>query len=80
MAALDGVSIPEDLLAGIQSAAKAEHRSVDEVVADAVRRYLDDHSWQVLFAYGAEKAKSLGLQDCDVDRLIAESRADQRSQ
>ncbi|MCC6368825.1 MAG: hypothetical protein IT165_35330 [Bryobacterales bacterium] len=80
MAALHDISLPEDLFAAMKHAAEAEQRSVDDVLADAVRRYLDEHSWQELFAYGAERAKSLGLQDADVDRLIAESRANHRGQ
>jgi len=72
------ISLPEELLAGIQSAAEAQHRSVDEVLADAVHRYLEDHSWTALLDYGAERAKALGIEESDVDRLIAESRLEQR--
>ncbi len=73
------ISLPEPLLAEIQSAPQAEHRSVDEVLTDAVKRYVEDRSWTKLLDYGAERAKALGIKESDVDRLIAESRADQRS-
>jgi hypothetical protein len=79
MAAGNNISLPEPLLAEIQSAAEAEHRSVDEVFADAVKRYLEDRSWTKLLGYGAEQARKLGIKESDVDRLIAESRAEQRS-
>ena len=36
MDAAVNISIPESLLAEIENAAKAEHRSVDEVLTDAV--------------------------------------------
>jgi hypothetical protein len=36
------------LLAEIQSAARAEHRSVDEVLIDAVKRYVEERSWTKL--------------------------------
>jgi metal-responsive CopG/Arc/MetJ family transcriptional regulator len=78
MGATNNISLPEPLLAEIRSTAQAEHRSVDEIVADAVKRYVDDHSWTSLLAYGAERAKALGLQESDVDGLIAEYRAEQR--
>jgi len=75
----NNVSLPEPLLAQIQSAAQAEHRSVDEVLTDAVKRYVEEHSWTKLQDYGAERARALGIKESDVDSLIAESRAEQRS-
>ena len=79
MGAANNIVLPEPLLAEIQSAAQAEHRRVDEVLADAVRRYVEDRSWTKLLDYGAERAKALGVQESDVDRLITESRTEQRS-
>jgi hypothetical protein len=78
MATRNNISLPEELLAGIKSAAEAQHRSVDDVLADAVQRYLEDHSWAKLLGYGAERAKALRIEESDVDRLIAESRVEQR--
>jgi hypothetical protein len=79
MGAANNISLPEPLLAEIRSAALAEHRSVDEVLTDAVKRYVEDRSWTTLLDYGAERARALGVKDSDVDRLIAESRAEQHS-
>jgi metal-responsive CopG/Arc/MetJ family transcriptional regulator len=78
MGAAKNISLSEPLLAEIQSAAQAEHRSVDEVLTDAVKRYVEERSWAKLLSYGAERAKTLGIKESDVDRLIAESRAEQR--
>jgi metal-responsive CopG/Arc/MetJ family transcriptional regulator len=77
MHAANNISLPEPLLAEIQSAAHAEHRSVDEVLIDAVKRYIEERSWTKLMGYGTERAKALGLKESDIDRLIAESRAEQ---
>jgi len=79
MGAANNISLPEPLLAEIQIAAQAEHRTVDEVLTDAVKRYVEDRSWTKLLDYGAERAKTLGVKESDVDRLITESRAEQRS-
>jgi metal-responsive CopG/Arc/MetJ family transcriptional regulator len=76
MDAVNNVSLPEPLLAEIQSAAQAEHRGVDEVLTDAVKRYIEERSWTKLLDYGAGRAKALGVKESDVDRLIAESRAE----
>ena len=79
MGAANNISLPEPLLAEIQSAAQAEHRSVDDVLTEAVKRYVEERSWTKLLDYGAERVKTLGVQESDVDRLIAESRAEQLS-
>ena len=72
------MSLPDELLAGIRRAAHAERRRLDEALADAVERYLQDRSWTKLFDYGTERARALDLRESDVDRLIAESRAEHR--
>ena len=79
MSVANNISLPEPLLAEIRSTAQAEHRSVDEVLTDAVRLYVEERSWTKLLDYGAEQAKTLGVKESDIDRLIAESRAEQRS-
>ncbi len=79
MGAANNISLPEPLLAEIQSAAQAEHRSVDEVLTDAVKRYVEERSWTKLLDYGADRARALGVKESDIDRLIAESRSEQRS-
>jgi len=79
MGAANNISIPEPLLAEIRNAAQAEHRSLDEVLTDAVKRYVEERSWAKLLEYGAERAKSLGVTEAEIDRLVAESRAAQRS-
>jgi metal-responsive CopG/Arc/MetJ family transcriptional regulator len=79
MDAANNISLPEPLLAEIRTAALAGHRSVDEVLTDAVKRYFEERSWTKLLDYGAERATALGVKESDVDGLIAEYRAEQRS-
>ena len=79
MSADHQISLPEPLLTEIQKTAEAEHRSVEELVTDAVTRYLEDRSWTRLLGYGADRAKALGLKESDIDRLITESRSENRS-
>jgi metal-responsive CopG/Arc/MetJ family transcriptional regulator len=80
MDAANNISLPEPLLAEIRSAAQAEHRSVDEVLTDAVTRYVEERSWTILLDYGAQRARALGVKESDIDRLIAESRIERRKQ
>jgi putative PIN family toxin of toxin-antitoxin system len=74
----DMVRMPHDLLAEARLAADEEHRTADELIREAVQRYLRDRRWQRLVAYGHEQARKLGLTEADVPRLIAEYRQDQR--
>ena len=66
------------LLAEINAAAEEEHCSSDELVREAVGRYLKDRRWQRLLAYGEQRARSLGLTETDVPRLIEEYRRERR--
>jgi hypothetical protein len=52
---------------------------VDDVLAEAVKRYLEDRSWTRLLTYGAERAAALEIEEQDVERLIAESRAERQN-
>jgi hypothetical protein len=51
---------------------------VAEVLTGAVKLYVEERSWAKLLSYGAERAKALGVQESDIDRLISESRTEQR--
>ena len=75
----ESLKMPSSLLAEVQAAANEEHRSRDELVRDAIERYLRDRRWQRLLAYGEQQARSLGLTDADVPRLIEEYRQEHQS-
>jgi metal-responsive CopG/Arc/MetJ family transcriptional regulator len=70
------ISLPEPLLFEIQNTAQAEHRSADEVVADAMRVYLERQSWRKFVEKNEARARAKGFSEGDVDRLIAETRAE----
>jgi hypothetical protein len=80
MEAATNISLPEPPPAEVRNAARAECRSVDEVITDAVTRYVEDRSWTALPTYGAERAAALGINETGADRLIAESRAEHSGQ
>jgi len=72
------LNISPELLAKLRDAAQEDNRTPDELADEALARYLEERSWQRLYAYGEERARSLGLTEKDVPRLIAEYR--QRNQ
>lgn len=68
------LSLPVGLQAEIEKVARAQERTVNEVLADAVDRYIREKQWQSLKSYGRQKARERGIKTRDVPRLIAESR------
>ena len=71
---IKSLTLPERLRIEIEKVAKAQARSVNDVLAEAVDRYVKDKQWASLKQYGQEKARESGIGEAEVDRLIAESR------
>ena len=78
--AANNISLPEPLLAEIQSAAEAQHRTADELAADAIRQYLEQQSWMQFVERNERRAKAMGITEDDVDRLIKEYRTENRQE
>ena len=70
------VDLPKELVAEAREAAASEKRSLVDVLADAVRKYLDDRKWQNMVESGNRRATRKGLTEEDVPRLVEESRRD----
>jgi hypothetical protein len=71
-------AIPPSLLAEIQAAADEEKRTPEELLREAIERYLENRRWEQLVSYGQQRARELGLTEADVPRLIAESRRERK--
>ena len=76
MATSQQPKLSDEHLAELEKLARAQERSIDDVLADAVGRYIKDKQWEALKRYGRAKSQELGLSESDVPRLIAESRQD----
>jgi metal-responsive CopG/Arc/MetJ family transcriptional regulator len=70
----ENLSLPDGLQTEIEKVARAQARTVNEVLAEAVDRYIREKQWQSLKSYGRQKARERGIKASDVPRLIAESR------
>lgn len=68
------IPVREDLVAEIEKIASAQGRPVEEVLDEALDRYIKDKQWSSLKTYGRAKAKERGLTEADVDTAIAEVR------
>lgn len=70
------IRVSEALMAELQRAADVEQRSPEEVVEDAVERYLRLKRRERLYAYGEGQVERLGIKAEDVPALVKEIRRD----
>jgi predicted transcriptional regulator len=75
----ENLSLPEGLRTEIEKVARAQERTVNEVLTEAVDRYIRAEQWQSLKSYGRQKAREHGIKESGVLRLIAESRREHAS-
>ena len=75
------ITIPPELLSKAQQAAAREHRSMSELMREALRRYLaSDAQWDATVARARARGAALGIvSEADVERLSDEYRRDRRS-
>ena len=78
MATQNSIHVSDELLAQLQAKAHAEGKSVDELAEEALRKGLEESSWQDLMAYGRERGKASGYTEKDVPRVVKEWRREQR--
>ncbi len=63
------------LLEQIEEVAQLQNRKPDEVLEEAVTRYLEERSWVRMLGYGRERGEAVGITTEEgIDRAIAESR------
>ena len=76
MATPNQPQLSDSQLAELEKLAHAQERSVDEVLSEAVDRYIRDKQWETVKSYEKAKSRERVLTEGDVARLIAESRAE----
>ena len=73
------VMLPEALVAQMEQTAESAHITLDELVQQAVQRYMADQRWTKLRAYGEAQARKVGItSEEDVNRAVHELRAAER--
>lgn len=68
------ISLSPNLLKKAEKAAREENRTRSELLREALRRYLEDREWRKIYRYGERRARSLGLDEEDIERLVDEIR------
>jgi hypothetical protein len=74
MATPNQLELSDAQIAELEKLARAQERTVSEIVSEVVDRYIKDKQWESLKRYGRAKSHELGLTEADVPRLIQESR------
>jgi hypothetical protein len=71
-------TLPPSLVAKIEEEAHAQGKTPAQWLEAALERSRQDRSWQELLGYGERQAQAQGIGEGDVERLIEESRSEQR--
>jgi plasmid stability protein len=61
MSTHNSVQLPDDLIAELRAKAAEEGKTLDQLAEDALRKDLEERSWQELLAYGEERGKGVRL-------------------
>ncbi len=69
-------AVPPALLTQAQKAAQDDHITVDELICAALEQTLQARRRQQLYAYGEGQARSVGIREEDVPRIVDEWRAE----
>lgn len=72
------VTLPPAMLAAAMAMARREHRTMSELVREALRSYEHKNWWEETNAYGKAKAAARGIKESDVEALVADVRRARR--
>ena len=76
------ITLPPEMLARVVEMAKREHRTMSELVREALRQYERQNFWADMNAYGQAKAAERGVTEASVEptvRAVRRERAQRRN-
>ena len=68
------ITLPPEMLTRAEAIARKEHRTMSELVREALRQYERTEWWDSMNAYGRPKAEERGLTEADVVSTVREVR------
>lgn len=74
MATQNSIHISDELLAELRAKAEAQGKTVDELAEAALRKGLEEQTWQDLLTYGLERGRASGYSEDDVPQVVRENR------
>ena len=72
------VTLPPEMLARAEEIAREEHRTMSELVREALRQYERQRWWDQMNRYGRARADGAGLTEADVVPAVKQVRAERR--
>ena len=73
------ITLPPEMLARAAEMARREHRTMSELVREALREYERKNWWAEMNTFGQAKAAERGLTEADVERAVHEVRRERAS-
>ena len=73
------ITLPPEMLARAAEMARREHRTMSELVREALREYERKNWWAEMNAFGQAKAAERGLTEPDVEGAVHEGRRERAS-
>jgi plasmid stability protein len=74
MSAQNTIHVSDGLLAELREKAASEGKSIDELAEEALRKGLEEHSWQDLLEYGLQTGSASGYTEADVPEIVKNQR------
>jgi predicted transcriptional regulator len=68
------ITLPPEMLTRAEEMARKEHRTMSELVREALRQYERAQWWDTMNAYGRPRAEQRGLTEADVVSAVREVR------
>jgi len=72
------ITLPPEMLARAEELASKEHRTMSELVREALRQYDRNRWWDEMNAYGRAKAVERGLTEADAVGAVKEVRRERQ--
>ena len=72
------VTLPEELVARLEAAAKAEGKTLEQWLGDKVEDRAEERRWRDLLAYGQDRGRASGYVEEDIPGVVKEWRREQR--
>ena len=70
------ITLPPEMLARAAEMAKREHRTMSELVREALREYERKNWWAEMNTFGHAKAAERGFTEADVEKAVREVRGE----
>ena len=69
-------SVPHDMAVQVDELMKQQGRSRDDLLREAVHRYIEECEWRQVLRYGERRAREKGIGPEDVGPLVEEYRGE----